>query len=148
MYTKILVPTDGGACSERAILEAVELAGALGAKVTVFCVVDSISSMRDGMVNAAEIVERMRGEARQAVERGEQSARKAGIVVHGEVREGHAADEILRRAKEFDLVVMGSHGKGVLKRLVLGSVAQAVLHRIDRPVLVVSCKEPKESPPR
>jgi nucleotide-binding universal stress UspA family protein len=36
---------------------------------------------------------------------------------------------------------MGSHGKGFLKRLVLGSVVQEVLLHIDRPVLVVNCKE-------
>ncbi len=103
--------------------------------------------MQDGLVLAAEVVDRMRSEANQDVTRAEHAARAAGAVAHGEVVEGRPAEEIVRRAPEFDLVVMGSHGKGYLEQLVLGSVTQAVLRRVDRPVLVVSCKEHPAPPP-
>ncbi|MBA2594831.1 MAG: universal stress protein [Pseudomonadota bacterium] len=55
-------------------------------------------------------------------------------VVHGD-----AAIEICRVAEEgrFDLVVIGSHGSGFLKRVVLGSVSHHVLHHAPCPVLVV-----------
>ena len=51
--------------------------------------------------------------------------------------EGTTVDEIVRRALEFDLVVVGSHGKGILKQIFVGSVAAAVLQRVTCPVLVV-----------
>lgn len=139
MYTRILVPTDGSSCSDRAIAEAVRLAKSLGAEMTALCAVDALSVIRDGMVDARAIVDRMRDEARQAVEHAEDVARGAGLVARGEVVEGKPAEEIVREARRFDLVVMASHGKGLVKRLVLGSVVQAVLLRIDRPVLVVNC---------
>jgi nucleotide-binding universal stress UspA family protein len=141
MYTKMLVPTDGSACSERAVDEAVRLAGALGTQVTFLCALDVLAVMRDGLVTASEIIDTMRAEATRAVARAGEVARKAGVVAHEEVAEGKPAEEIVKRATGFDLVVMGSHGKGFIKRLVLGSVTQAVLVRIDRPVLVINCKE-------
>jgi nucleotide-binding universal stress UspA family protein len=54
-----------------------------------------------------------------------------------ELIEGGPVEVIVKRAPDFDLVVMGSHGKGLWKRLAVGSVSQAVLHRITRPLLVV-----------
>ncbi len=141
MYSRILVPTDGSQCSDRAIDEAIRLAKSLGSELTALCVVDALSTIRDGLVDARAVVDQMREEARQAVQRAEGAARKSGLVAQGEVVEGKPAEEIVRHARRFDLVVMASHGKGLVKRLVLGSVAQAVLLRIDRPVLVVNCKE-------
>ena len=60
-----------------------------------------------------------------------------------EVREGFPADEILKEADavEADLVVMGTHGKGALENTFVGSVAQRVLRRSRRPVLVVPLPE-------
>ncbi len=142
VYTKILVPTDGSPCSDRAIDEAVNLALPLGAEVRFLCVVDVLSVMRDGLVNAGESVDAMRAEAREAVARGEEAARRVSVAARGEVIDGAPAEEIVREAAGADLVVLGSHGKGLLKQLVLGSVTQVVLLRADRPVLVVNCKHP------
>lgn len=141
MYAKILVPTDGSPCSDQAIDEALRLAGAVGGQVNFLCAVDVMPMVRDGLVNVVEIVDAMRAEATHAVTRAEECAGRAGVVAHGEVVDGRPAEEIIKRAPEYDLVVMGSHGKGFLKRLVLGSVTQAVLLRCDGPVLVVNCKE-------
>ncbi len=147
MYTKILVPTDGSPCSDRAIHEAVRLAGALGAQVTFVCALNVLAVLGDGLVTAGEIIDTMRKEATHTVTRAAEVARKAGVVAKGEIVEGEPAQEIVRRASDFDLVAMGSHGKGFLKRLVLGSVTQTVLLRIDRPVLVINCKEHPASGP-
>jgi nucleotide-binding universal stress UspA family protein len=140
MYSRILVPTDGSPCSDQAVEEAVRLAESLAAEMTAVCVVDVFSTMRDGMVEAQAVVEQMRAGAREAVERAVEAGRRAGLVAHGEVVEGNPAEEILRQSRQFDLVVMASHGKGLVKRLVLGSVVQAVLPHVDRPVLIVHCK--------
>ena len=67
------------------------------------------------------------------------------LVASTEVVEGDPAAEILRKADELgaDLVVMGTHGKGLLEHAFLGSVAEKVLHRIKVPVLTIPI--PKET---
>jgi len=61
------------------------------------------------------------------------------LVASAEVVEGDPAAEILRKADELgaDLVVMGTHGKGVLEHAFLGSVAEKVLQRIKIPILTI-----------
>ena len=67
------------------------------------------------------------------------------LVASTEVVEGDPAAEILRKADELeaDLVVMGTHGKGLLEHTFLGSVAEKILHRIKIPVLTIPI--PKET---
>ena len=67
------------------------------------------------------------------------------LVASTEIVEGDPAAEILRKADELgvDLVVMGTHGKGLLEHAFLGSVAEKVLHRIKIPVLTIPI--PKET---
>jgi nucleotide-binding universal stress UspA family protein len=67
------------------------------------------------------------------------------LVASTEVVEGDPAAEILRKADELeaDLVVMGTHGKGLLAHAFLGSVAEKILHRIKIPVLMIPI--PKET---
>jgi nucleotide-binding universal stress UspA family protein len=147
MYRRILlVPTDGSPCSDYAVGEAARLARVLGAEVTVLCVVDVFAKVRDGLVNATMVVEEARREAKGAVARAEEVVRETRAIVHGEIVEGSPTDEIVRRAYEFDLVVMASHGKGAIKQLVLGSVFQGVLPRIDRPILVINCRNHRVLP--
>jgi nucleotide-binding universal stress UspA family protein len=54
--------------------------------------------------------------------------------------EARPVEAILNEAKNHDLIVMGTHGRSGLDRFMLGSVTEAVLHRSDRPVLVLRCK--------
>ena len=67
------------------------------------------------------------------------------LVASTEVVEGHPAAEILRKADELgvDLVVMGTHGKGLLAHAFLGSVAEKILRRLKIPVLTIPI--PKET---
>jgi nucleotide-binding universal stress UspA family protein len=67
------------------------------------------------------------------------------LLASTEVVEGDPATEILRKANELgvDLVVMGTHGKGLLEHAFLGSVAEKILHRIKIPVLTIPI--PKET---
>ncbi|MBV8077601.1 MAG: universal stress protein [Planctomycetaceae bacterium] len=60
------------------------------------------------------------------------------------VRDGLAVEEILRMSDEIgsDLIVVGTHGRTGLRRLLAGSVAESVLHEARRPVLAVRCADP------
>jgi len=67
----------------------------------------------------------------------------ADRVVSIEVCQGYPPEEILRKADELncDVIVMGTHGKGVIRHSFLGSAAQKVLRRVRKPVFIVPLPE-------
>jgi nucleotide-binding universal stress UspA family protein len=141
MYEHILVPTDGSPCSDEAIVHAVAIAHAMGSTIAFLFVMDTLSARRDGVVNIAEAQAALTTQGRAILERAERMASDAAVRATVELVEGDPADVIARRSAGFDLVVMGSHGKGILKRLAVGSVTHAIQHRIQRPLLLVRCVE-------
>jgi universal stress protein A len=72
-------------------------------------------------------------------------ARAAGLTVVTETREGSVATVIVEAGRRHDaqLIVVGTHGRTGLARLVAGSVAESVVRHADRPVLVVPHKDAK-----
>ncbi len=139
MYARILVPTDGSACSDEAIAQAVAIAKAMGSTLLFLFAMDTFSSYHEGLVSTAEALDALTVQGEAILERAEKSAADAGVRATTELVEGSPAEVITSRAADFDLVVMGSHGKGLLQRLTVGSVTEAVLHRIACPLLVVRC---------
>jgi nucleotide-binding universal stress UspA family protein len=137
MYARILVPTDGSDCSDEAIAHGLAIAKAMGAAVVFLFVMDTLRARQEGVVNMAEALEALTVEGRTLLDRAEQVATRAGVRASGQLLEGTPAEVIVRRSADFQLVVMGSHGKGILRRLATGSVTEAVLHRIMRPLLIV-----------
>jgi len=83
-----------------------------------------------------ELTEAYKEEAHDTLER---TARAMGGQVERRVEFGDAAAEICRVAEgeDFDVVVVGSHGSGFMKRVLMGSVSQHLLHHAPCPVLVV-----------
>ena len=146
MYKKILVPTDGSALSRKAIRAAVELAASLDAEVVALNVVPRYptSYFEGGMdVPNAEVarVERLWAEKGLAIaDEVSRAAAKAGVQAKAvTVRSDLVAEAILAAARKnrCDLVVMASHGRKGLKRLLLGSETQHVLTHGNIPVLVL-----------
>lgn len=87
-------------------------------------------------VTRAEIL----GAGRRYVEKlGGEAADEGGVVPANHLAEGHAAKEILRCAADLraDVVVVGSHGRRGIRRMLLGSVAEAVVRAASCPVVVV-----------
>lgn len=140
---KILVAIDGSKAAQRAVKYAIQLVGALRSNnnsITLITVHDDV-----GLQHARAYVgkEAVADYLRDISEKELKPARKlldaAGIKHDMVIQTGHVAAEIVRFAKSgrFDMVVMGSKGRGAIADLLLGSVAQRVTATADRPVLVV-----------
>ena len=143
MFKHILVPIDGSATSLAAIDKAAALAKAFGATVSAIFVIDpypftgvgaDFAYGQDQYLNAA------RAEASAAIDTANARLKAGGVDATTEVIESHSVWRgILDAAASVgaDLIVMGSHGRKGLEKLVLGSVAQSVLARTTIDTLVV-----------
>ena len=143
MYRRILVPVDGSSCSDESVAHAGALARALGSEVVLLHVRDTPSVLRDGVVNAAALLEQAQHAGEQALDRAVSAL--AGWPAERRLVDGDPAAEITLAAGELDLVVMGCHDAGLLRRLVFGSLTETVLHRVACPLLVVPCSRPGEA---
>jgi nucleotide-binding universal stress UspA family protein len=144
----ILVPTDFSEPSERALATALELARAFDAQITLLHV---WSIPNTGYAEAlAWPYEAMETAARRALDEGLAATKKLYAKTEGLLREGNEWRQVLDVADELgvDLVVMGTHGRRGLPRLVLGSVAEKVVRLCPVPVLTVSAPKKAEKEKR
>jgi len=140
LYDRILVPTDGSDEGERAVAHALDLASVHGAAVHALYVVDTASYAGMPMESSWEGVgDLLRNDAKKAVAEVESLAADTDLDVATAVAEGSPSKEIIRYAEEdgCDLIVMGTHGRGGIDRLLLGSVAEKVVRGSSVPVLTV-----------
>ncbi|KDS90875.1 stress response protein [Halorubrum saccharovorum] len=140
LYDRILVPTDGSAEGKRAVAHALDLASVHGATVHALYVVDTASYAGMPMESSWEGVgDLLRDDANEAVAEVESLAAETDLGVETAVAEGSPSKEIIRHAEAngCDLIVMGTHGRGGIDRLLLGSVAEKVVRGSSVPVLTV-----------
>ncbi len=146
MYQRILVTTDGSKLSQKAVAAAIKLAGLTGAELVALKVVQRYpqSYFEGGMALVGEDVKQVEktwGDAAQKVVNAvKKTAEDAGIKTKAVVvRSDVVSDAILSTIKKqgCDLVVMASHGRKGIKRLLLGSETQHVLTHATVPVLVL-----------
>ena len=140
MYDRILVPTDGSAGTRRAIDHALELARLHDATLHGLYVVNTASYASFSMETAWEgIGDMLRDEGQNAVAELRSLAEDADVPIETAVLEGSPSREIVRYAEDegCDLIVMGTHGRGGIDRLLLGSVAERVVRASAVPVLTV-----------
>jgi nucleotide-binding universal stress UspA family protein len=146
MYKRILVTTDGSSLSKKAVVSAIGLAGATGAELVALHVVPRypMSYFEGGVtVTRAEVgrIEKQWAEQGQAmVDAVKEQAAAAGVKARAAIaRSDLVAEAITAAARKHkcDLIVMASHGRKGLKRLLLGSETQHVLTHSTVPVLVL-----------
>ncbi|GKS76805.1 universal stress protein [Acidovorax sp. SUPP950] len=143
MFKHILIPVDGSPTSMTAVSKAAGLAKAFGAAVTAVYVVDPYPFTgvgADFAYGQSQYLSAATAEANVALDGVKKAMQEAGVPVTAVVGEGHAVHDGILRALETsqaDLIVMGSHGRRGLEKLVLGSVTQRVLGAVHVPVLVV-----------
>ena len=149
---RILCPTDFSAFSVQSLAHAVTLARTSHARVKVVHVIANIGPGVESVYGGApwllsdddrrRIDEEMRGFV--------QPLREAGVDHEVEIREGEPWREIAAAAAQMqaDLVVLGTHGRGGLNHLFLGSVAEKLIRKLPTPVLTVRHEDarPSEAP--
>lgn len=137
MAKTILVPVDFEAASDRALALAREIGGPVGAKIVLLHVCDTLPYVYPDMPPA--FVAETSAAMRQAAEKSlaEYAAKNGGL--DSVLREGKVWSGVLDAIEEMSpwLVVMGTHGRRGVKRLVLGSVAERVVRESKAPVLTV-----------
>ena len=133
MYDDILIPTDGSQGAEAALEHAIDIATQWEATLHALYVVD-FRVARSGPLREA-----LRDEGREALRDVEVTGTQAGLSVVTEIAEGNPHEEILEYVSErgIDVVVMGTHGRSGIDRMVMGSVAERVNRRSPVPVLTV-----------
>jgi nucleotide-binding universal stress UspA family protein len=145
-FTNIVVATDGSKYSVAAASEAIGLAKRNGSALTVLSVVpaDIDTPVDVGFtVNQQELIaEKEMQEAEKNARAVKEAAQKENVSVKALIMSGKPADAIIEIAKErrADLIVLGSHGRTGLERLLMGSVAERVIVLATCPVLVVKGK--------
>jgi len=138
---QILVATDGSENGRHALEEAVELAAAAGARLTVVYVRPAPLPLLGEPVYQRSLSAELR-HANETVAIATGVAHTAGVEAEAEVLEGDPAERIveLARLRDVDLIVVGSRGLGAIAGALLGSVSRGVVHDADRPVLVAARK--------
>ncbi|HVN66358.1 MAG TPA: universal stress protein [Methanomicrobiales archaeon] len=140
MFQSILVAIDGSQKSGAALDVAIGEAKVHGAALHVVYVIETGLFSSIPMDNTWEVIygllEKQGKEAQLAALKRAQ-AQGIGITTH--LKEGHAGEEIIRLAREIgaDLIVLGSHGKSDLDRIILGSVSSFVVSHSPVSTLVV-----------
>lgn len=137
----ILVPTDFGEPSEAALDYAIDLAEVARAEIVlVHAYQIPIVGFPDGaVVVTAELTARVLEGAQTALERQMKSRDGRGVPIRGLVKQGDAHHVVEETAKDVgaDLIVMGTHGRSGIPRILLGSVAEKVVRTAKVPVLTV-----------
>ncbi len=147
MYRRILFATDGSSVSRQALAQAVSLAAALGSEMRIVCVMDQYSIDQSWWINAEafeELVQRMRSASSKVLKDAAAEAQKSGVradtrLLELEERGQRVSDRIASEAAAWpaELIVLGTHGRRGMDRLVLGSVAEGVARRASAPVMLV-----------
>jgi len=142
MYEHILLPTDGSAEMAPVIEHAVELASHHDAAIHALYVLDTAAFGTLPMETSVDsITSMLADEGQTALESVEATAE--AVTVERTLVEGSPSATIVDYADEndIDVIVMGTHGRGGLDRLLLGSVAARVVRTANVPVLTVRVGE-------
>jgi nucleotide-binding universal stress UspA family protein len=146
MYKHILIPTDGTPIAEKAVAAGIEFARDNGAKVTLFTAVPEYEVPGEGKVMAHQVISlaeharRSERKAHEVLAAGAETARAAQVEFRTQYAQCNRPWEaIVDAAKLFgcDAIVMGSHGRSGISRLMHGSQAIDVMTHTNLPTLVV-----------
>lgn len=145
MYQRILVPYDGSATSSRGLDEAIQLARLTGASVRLVHLVDVLlfaTGFEGAAVYTGEVIPLMRQAGESVLQEGKARVEKAGVRAETVLVDSIAtrlSDAVADQVKAWgaDLIVIGTHGRRGVGRLLLGSDAEQIVRTAPVPVLLV-----------
>lgn len=145
MYQRILLAVDGSQSSGLALSQAIILATATGAEVKALFVADDSDAFFDvAYFDARALMESIRSFGRKVLTEAEGKLEAAGIrhttqLVEKPVAPGQISSTIVAQADAWnaDLIVLGTHGRRGVRRLLMGSVSEGVVGKTNRPVLLI-----------
>jgi len=137
--TKVLVAIDGSECSARALAAGAEQARLSGAALAIVYAVDPLPALSPEFIPTAGIFEELRLAGQELLKK---TAAGLSPAPQTFLRQGRPDYEVVACAKQWgaDLLVLGTHGRTGLGRVLLGSVAEHVVRHAPRSVLVVRGK--------
>jgi nucleotide-binding universal stress UspA family protein len=153
LYQRILVAVDGSATSDKGLDEALRLARLTGATLHIVHVLDELSLAFGIEAYAAysqDVLDALREGANRIIGDAAEKARSAGVPADTRLIEtfgARVADLLVDEARTWkaDLIVIGTHGRRGVRRLVLGSDAEQTLRTSPVPVLLVRAEEPAQA---
>ncbi len=145
MYQRILVPVDGSPTADRGLQEAIRLARLTHADLRLIHVIDELSfalGIDSYGYYAGELLDLLRKNGEDVLRKATETVRAQGIAVDSvlyENLEKTVAQRVIAEAElwKADLIVIGTHGRRGVRRLVLGSSAETILRSAPVPVLLV-----------
>ncbi len=154
MYQRILIPTDGSTTSNTGLDEAIKLAKLTGAELRLVHVVDALSYATGFDLygaHASDVIPMMREAGKKILEQAKahvetQDVKADSILI--DVPAARVAETIADQATKWhaDLIVIGTHGRRGIKRLMLGSDAEQIVRIAPVPVLLVRAAETAVQP--
>ena len=141
IFKNILVPYDGTNFSNRAFQKALDIAKKDGSKITIFTVIEGEYSaiMGYSKINS-QVIKKQQSTAKKYIYKLESSAKNSNVPISVKIKQGAIiVKEIINfaKSKKFNLIVMGSHGRTGLNKLILGSVTNGVAQQAKCSVMVV-----------
>jgi nucleotide-binding universal stress UspA family protein len=144
MYQRIMVPLDGSELAECVLPHAEAIAKSCQATVELVRVIEPIEiPTRGGIALSAEELKQIdlhsKRDAKSYLKKVAGQLNQAGIKVRTKVLTGKVAESLADyiHKSNFDLIIMATHGRSGISRLILGSIADRLMHSSSTPVLLV-----------
>jgi len=148
LYSRILCPIDGSPASQRGLAEAIRLAQDQKAKLRLLYVIDAHLAAMDpyGTINVGDLIDASRAYGEDLLAQASADAAAAGVDIETATLDtlaGPVGELISRDARDWNanLIVMGTHGRRGVRRVVMGSDAELVVRTTPAPVLLVRAAE-------
>jgi nucleotide-binding universal stress UspA family protein len=150
MYQRILVPIDGSPTSNAGLEEALKLAKLTGASLRLLHIVEIVTyatGFEPYGAYMADLIPALREAGQQILDQGVARAKAIAVPVDTALLDGlggRVSDAIIEEAKTWaaDLIVIGTHGRRGVGRMLMGSDAEQVLRMATVPVLLVRADVP------
>lgn len=137
LYMNILVPLDGSENSQKALLQACDLAKNYQSNLTLVYIVDKSPSLN--LLDRKEYLGILRKFGEKVLTKSQQIAKNEGLDVTTIMKEGNVSNEIVKIAKnkKCNLIIMGSKGLGATARFFLGSISNKLANNSPCSILIV-----------